>query len=63
MATPKKAALVFEMGGQQIPLKDIEAAVKSAGPRIVTAYVNTAECAVYCVDSDGNTTKASLLVD
>lgn len=59
MATPKKAAIVFEMAGKSLDYKDIEAAVKGVkGTK--TAYVNTAEGVVYCVDANGETTKVTL---
>ena len=62
MATAKKAALVFEMGDKQIALKDIENAVKAVkGTK--TAYINTEECAAYCVDAEGNTTKVELTAE
>ena len=62
MATVKKAALVFEMGDKQIALKDIEDAVKAVkGAK--TAYINTVECAAYCVDDAGNTTKVELTAE
>lgn len=60
MATAKKADIRFQMGtGVEIPMKDIEAAVKSQ-KGTVTAYVNTAEACVYCVDAADNTTKVAL---
>lgn len=60
MATPKKAVLIFEMGGKKLTVKEIEDAVKTVkGTK--TAYVNVAEAAVYCVDGDGKTTKVPLV--
>ena len=60
MATPKKAVLIFEMGGKKLTVKAIEDAVKTVkGTK--TAYVNAAEAAVYCVDGDGKTTKVPLV--
>lgn len=60
MATPKKAVLIFEMGGKKLTVKEIEDAVKTVkGTK--TAYVNAAEAAVYCVDGDGKTTKVQLV--
>lgn len=60
MATPKKAVLIFEMGGKKLTVKEIEDAVKTIkGTK--TAYVNAAEAAVYCVDGDGKTTKVPLV--
>ena len=60
MATAKKADIRFQMGnGTEIPMKDIEAAVK-AQKGTVTAYVNTSESCVYCVDAKGTTTKGVL---
>ena len=60
MATPKKAVLIFEMGGKKLTVKEIVDAVKTVkGTK--TAYVNAAEAAVYCVDGDGKTTKVPLV--
>lgn len=59
MATPKKASLIFEMQGKQFTLKEIEDAAKTVkGAK--TAYVNVSECAVYCVDGNGDTIKVEL---
>ena len=59
MAAPKKPTLIFEMGGKQITLNEIETAVKAVkGTK--TAYINVTEAAAYCVDNNNNTTKISL---
>lgn len=47
------------MQGKQFTLKEIEDAAKTVkGAK--TAYVNVSECAVYCVDGNGDTIKVEL---
>ena len=62
MATARKTAIIYvEVGAdkKQVKLEDIQKAVKTVeGTK--NAYVNAADAAVYCVDSDGKTTKVEL---